>query len=168
MGPQWPTNARFAAAKRRGYQRPPLCHYQFLCPEGSVWGLTCFFLDTPAYPEWSVSDPITLHFHLDGGCCMVATRSKFPIPSGWPPAFLLLLPGAALAQSSPFNTGATSLLSFALTIATPIAALIVIGLAIAAAVGKVAWGWVIGAIVGIAAIFGAPQIVTWIRGLFAV
>ena len=99
---------------------------------------------------------------------MVTTRSKFPIPSGWLRAFLPLLPNAAFAQSSPFNTGATSLLSFALTIATPIAALIVIGLAIAAAVGKVAWGWVIGAIVGIAAIFGAPQIVTWIRGLFAV
>jgi type IV secretory pathway VirB2 component (pilin) len=69
---------------------------------------------------------------------------------------------------SPFNTGATSLLSFALTIATPIAALIVIGLAVAASVGKISWGWVIGAIVGIAAIFGAPQIVAWIRGLFGV
>ena len=46
--------------------------------------------------------------------------------------------------------------------------LIVIGLAIAAAVGKITWGWVIGAIVGIAAIFGAPQIVAWIRGMFGV
>ena len=80
----------------------------------------------------------------------------------------ILAPAAAFAQASPFNTGATSLLSFALTIATPIAAIIVIGLAIAAAVGKISWGWVIGAIVGIAAIFGAPQIVTWIRGLFGV
>jgi len=44
----------------------------------------------------------------------------------------------------------------------------VIGLAIAAAVGKVAWSWVIGAIVGIAAIFGAPQIVAWIRSMFGV
>jgi type IV secretion system protein VirB2 len=77
-------------------------------------------------------------------------------------------PTLALAQSSPFNTGASSLLSFALTIATPIAALIVIGLAIAASVGKISWGWVIGAIVGIAAIFGAPQIVAWIRSLFGV
>lgn len=78
------------------------------------------------------------------------------------------LPSLALAQASPFDTGASSLVSFALTIATPIAVLIVIGLAIAAAVGKISWGWVIGAIVGIAAIFGAPQIVAWIRSMFGV
>lgn len=78
------------------------------------------------------------------------------------------VPSIALAQASPFDTGATSLVNFALTIATPIAVLIVIGLAIAAAVGKIAWGWVIGAIVGIAAIFGAPQIVAWIRSMFGV
>jgi type IV secretory pathway VirB2 component (pilin) len=77
-------------------------------------------------------------------------------------------PSGVLAQGSPFDTGATSLVNFALTIATPIAILIVIGLAIAAAVGKISWGWVIGAIVGIAAIFGAPQIVTWIRSMFGV
>lgn len=80
----------------------------------------------------------------------------------------LLLPARAFAQTSPFDTGANSLVSFALTIATPIAVLIVIGLAIAAAVGRISWGWVIGAIVGIAAIFGAPQIVAWIRSLFGV
>ena len=79
-----------------------------------------------------------------------------------------VLPTAAGAQASPFDTGANSLVTFALTIATPIAVLIVIGLAIAAAVGKISWGWVIGALVGIAAIFGAPQIVAWIRALFGV
>ena len=71
-------------------------------------------------------------------------------------------------RTSPFDTGANSLVDFALTIATPIAVLIVIALAIAAAVGRISWGWVIGAIVGIAAIFGAPQIVAWIRGMFGV
>ena len=95
-------------------------------------------------------------------------KSMIPLFSGWLWAPSILLPATVFAQSSPFNTGATSLLTFALTIATPIAALVVIGLAIAAAVGQVSWGWVVGAIVGIAAIFGAPQIVTWIRGLFAV
>ena len=80
----------------------------------------------------------------------------------------LVLPSVALAQASPFDTGANSLVTFALTIATPIAILIVIGLAIAAAVGRISWGWVIGAIVGIAAIFGSPQIVAWIRGMFGV
>jgi type IV secretory pathway VirB2 component (pilin) len=72
------------------------------------------------------------------------------------------------AQTSPFDTGANSLVDFALTIATPIAILVVIGAAIAAAVGRISWGWVIGGIAGIAAIFGAPQIVAWIRGMFGV
>ena len=79
-----------------------------------------------------------------------------------------VLPTVTWAQASPLDTGANSLVTFALTIATPIAVLIVIGLAIAAAVGKISWGWVIGALVGIAAIFGAPQIVAWIRALFGV
>lgn len=83
-------------------------------------------------------------------------------------AAVLLAPGAALAQTSPFDTGANSLVTFALTIATPVAVLVVIALAIAAAVGRISWGWVIGALVGIAAIFGAPQIVSWIRTLFGV
>jgi type IV secretory pathway VirB2 component (pilin) len=80
----------------------------------------------------------------------------------------LSAPSAVFAQASPFDTGATSLVNFALTIGTPIAILIVIGLAIAAAVGRISWGWVIGAIVGIAAIFGSPQIVAWIRSMFGV
>lgn len=83
-------------------------------------------------------------------------------------AVILVLPSTAFAQASPFDTGASSLVSFALTIGTPIAILIVIGLAIAAAVGRISWGWVIGAVVGIAAIFGSPQIVAWIRSMFGV
>ena len=86
------------------------------------------------------------------------------------PITALASPAAVWAQAagSPFETGADSLVDFALTIATPIAVLIVIGLTIAAAVGKISWVWVIGAIVGIAAIFGAPQIVDWIKGMFGV
>lgn len=79
-----------------------------------------------------------------------------------------LLPVAAWAQSSPFDTDANSLVNFALTIATPIAVLVVIGLAIAAAVGRISWHWVIGAILGIAAIFVSSQIVAWIRSMFGV
>jgi len=80
----------------------------------------------------------------------------------------VVAPGAAFSQTSPFDTGANSLVTFALTIATPVAVLVVIALAIAAAVGRISWGWVIGALIGIAAIFGAPQIVAWIRTLFGV
>lgn len=83
---------------------------------------------------------------------------------------VLCTPATVLAQAaeSPFETGANSLVTFLQTIGTPIAAIIIIGLAIAAAVGKMSWGWVIGALVGIAAIFGAPTIVEWIRTMFAV
>ena len=81
---------------------------------------------------------------------------------------LFLAPALASAQQSPFDTGAYSLVTIALAIATPIAILVVIGAAIAAAVGRISWGWVIGSIVGIAAIFGSPQIVAWIRGMFGV
>src|SRR5882762_966959 len=82
----------------------------------------------------------------------------------------LLTPAIVFAQAagSPFETGANSLVTFAQTIGTPIAALVVIGAAILAAVGKITWGWVIGAIVGIAALFGAPTIVSWIRTMFGV
>jgi type IV secretory pathway VirB2 component (pilin) len=88
--------------------------------------------------------------------------------SGAPTLTMLLLPELASAQQSPFDTGANSLVEFALGIATPIAILVVIGAAIAASVRQISWGWVIGGVVGIAAIFGSSQIVAWIRGMFGV
>jgi type IV secretion system protein VirB2 len=41
-------------------------------------------------------------------------------------------------------------------------------LAVVAMTGRISWGWPIGALVGVAVIFGAPQIVAWIRTTFAV
>lgn len=99
---------------------------------------------------------------------MGCTRVRCTAVQLLPLAVLFWLPLTAFGQTSPFDTGANSLVNFALTIATPIAVLIVIGLAIAAAVGRISWGWVIGAIVGIAAIFGSQQIVAWIRSMFGV
>lgn len=79
------------------------------------------------------------------------------------------LPLAAFAQAgSPFDTGAQGLLTFALAIAAPVAALIIIGVCIAAATSLISWGWVVRTIAGIAGIFGAVQIVAWIRGMFGV
>jgi type IV secretion system protein VirB2 len=99
--------------------------------------------------------------------CIQTNSDRSPICS-WVFILLVLAAVPAFAQTSPFDTGANGLVSFALTIGTPIAVLIIIGLAIAAAVGKMSWGWVIGAIIGIAAIFGSQQIVAWIRSLFGV
>ncbi len=80
----------------------------------------------------------------------------------------LLLFQSSVAQTSPFTTGANALVTFALTIGTPIAVLIVIGVGIAAAARLMSWGWAIGVIAGIALIFGSSQIVTWVRGMFGV
>jgi type IV secretion system protein VirB2 len=79
------------------------------------------------------------------------------------------LPQLALAQAgSPFDTGATNLVTSLTTLAAPIAVLLVMGLGIAAAAGQISWGWVIGVIIGIGLVFAAQPIVTWVRGLFGV
>jgi len=77
-------------------------------------------------------------------------------------------PAECLAQASPFQTGATALQTNLLTLLTPVAVILVIALGVGAMVNRISWGWCIAAIAGIALSFGAPQIVTWIRGMFAV
>jgi type IV secretion system protein VirB2 len=83
-------------------------------------------------------------------------------------ALFVLLPEAAFAQASPFLTGATSLQTNILAWATPVAVILVMVLGIMAMANRISWGWPIAAIVGIAVVFGAPQMVTWIRGMFGV
>ena len=80
----------------------------------------------------------------------------------------LLLSTMAVAQTSPFQTGATALETNLLAILTPVAVILVIGLGVMAMANRIAWGWCIGALAGIAISFGAPQIVGWIRGMFGV
>jgi type IV secretory pathway VirB2 component (pilin) len=78
-------------------------------------------------------------------------------------------PELAFAQAaSPFATGATNLVTSVITIATPVAVLLVMALGIAAAAGRISWGWPLGVIVGIGLVFAAQPIVTWVRGLFGV
>jgi type IV secretion system protein VirB2 len=81
---------------------------------------------------------------------------------------IILLPDLALAQASPFLTGATALQTNILAWLTPVAIILVMVLGAMAMANRVAWGWCIGAICGIAVAFGAPQIVTWVRGMFGV
>jgi type IV secretion system protein VirB2 len=85
---------------------------------------------------------------------------------------LVLLTGApvvVLAQAaSPFLTGATALQTNILAWLTPIAIILVMALGAMAMAGRMSWGWCLGAILGIAIAFGAPQIVTWVRGMFGV
>jgi len=81
----------------------------------------------------------------------------------------LVLPQLALAQStSPFLTGANSLQTNILAWLTPVAIILIMVLGGMAMANRMSWGWCIGAILGVAIAFGAPQIVTWIRGMFGV
>ncbi len=77
-------------------------------------------------------------------------------------------PMLACAQSSPFMTGATALQTNVLAWLTPIAIILVMALGAMAMANRMSWGWCIGAILGIAIAFGAPQIVAWVRGMFGV
>jgi type IV secretion system protein VirB2 len=82
--------------------------------------------------------------------------------------FVLVTPDLAMAQTSPFMTGATALQTNLLAWLTPVAIILVMVLGGMAMANRMSWGWCIGAILGIAIGFGAPQIVTWVRGMFGV
>jgi type IV secretion system protein VirB2 len=86
------------------------------------------------------------------------------------PLILLVIgaPDLAMAQASPFMTGATALQTNLLAWLTPVAIILVMVLGGMAMANRMSWGWCIGAILGIAIGFGAPQIVTWVRGMFGV
>ena len=81
---------------------------------------------------------------------------------------VLWLPQLAWAQTSPFTTGATAAQTNVLAILTPIAVVMVMALGAAAWFQKISWGWATGGAVGIALVFGAPQIVSWVRTMFGV
>jgi type IV secretion system protein VirB2 len=91
----------------------------------------------------------------------------------WTLSTLLLLfaacaPELSWAQTSPFMTGATALQTNILAWLTPVAIILIMVLGGMAMANRMSWGWCIGAILGIAIAFGAPQIVTWVRGMFGV
>ena len=83
-------------------------------------------------------------------------------------AAVVLLPQLAFAQASPFLTGANSLQTNILAWLTPVAIILIMVLGGMAMANRISWGWAIGAVIGIAIAFGAPQIVTWVRGMFGV
>lgn len=91
-----------------------------------------------------------------------ATRGTVLAPLLW------AVPLLAEAQSSPFMTGATALQTNILAWLTPIAVILVMVLGAMAMANRMSWGWCIGAILGIAIAFGAPQIVAWVRSMFGV
>jgi type IV secretion system protein VirB2 len=83
-------------------------------------------------------------------------------------AAALCAPGLSMAQSSPFMTGASALQTNILAWLTPVAIILIMVLGGMAMANRMSWGWCLGAVLGIAIAFGAPQIVTWVRGMFGV
>ena len=83
-------------------------------------------------------------------------------------AAMICSPDLAMAQASPFLSGATSLQANILAWLTPVAIILVMVLGGLAMANRMSWGWALGAILGISIGFGAPQIVTWVRGMFGV
>ena len=83
-------------------------------------------------------------------------------------AVAICVPSLVWAQASPFLTGATALQTNILAWLTPVAIILVMILGGMAMANRMSWGWCIGAIIGIAIAFGAPQMVTWVRGMFGV
>ena len=101
---------------------------------------------------------------------MTSTERRFPLRSSRVGILALTMaaPGLVCAQASPFLTGATALQTNILAWLTPIAIILVMVLGAMAMANRMSWGWCLGAILGIALAFGAPQIVTWVRGMFGV
>lgn len=79
-----------------------------------------------------------------------------------------LTPTWVWAQASPFLTGANALQTNVYAWLTPLAILAVMGVAIFFMMGRLSMSAAAAILLGIALGFGAPQIVTWVRGMFAV
>lgn len=79
-----------------------------------------------------------------------------------------LMPAQVLAQASPFLTGANSLVTNLQAWLTPFAVLLLIGAAFFAMANRISWAWPLSIMAGIVIGFGAPQLVAWVRGMFAV
>jgi type IV secretion system protein VirB2 len=86
----------------------------------------------------------------------------------WVSAAPLVAPTLTLAQESPFLTGATALQTNIVAWMTPVAIILVMILGGMAMANRMSWGWCLCAILGIAIVFGAPQIVSWVRSMFGV
>ncbi len=82
-------------------------------------------------------------------------------------ALCALLPELAFA-GSPFATGAQQTQQQLTSILTPIAAVAVMVSGAMAWFGRLSWWWMVAVVIGTVLVFGGPQIVSWIRGLFGV
>jgi len=69
---------------------------------------------------------------------------------------------------SPFATGTSAFQGQLSTILTPVAAVAVMVCGAMAWFGRLSWWWMVAVMIGIVLVFGGPQIVSWVRGIFGV
>jgi type IV secretion system protein VirB2 len=83
-------------------------------------------------------------------------------------ALLAGLAPAISSAGSPFATGANATQTQLVSILTPLAAVAVMVSGVMAWFGRISWFWMVGVVLGTVLVFGGPQIVSWIRGMFGV
>ncbi|RRH86813.1 transposase [Variovorax beijingensis] len=84
-------------------------------------------------------------------------------------AWLIAAAPAEVAWAgSPFATGANATQQQLVAILTPLAAVAVMVSGAMAWFGRLSWWWMVAVVIGTVLVFGGPQIVSWIRGLFGV
>ena len=86
----------------------------------------------------------------------------------WSSTVLTALLPAIAAAGSPFATGANATQQQLVAILTPLAAVAVMVSGAMAWFGRLSWWWMVAVVIGTVLVFGGPQIVSWIRGLFGV
>ena len=83
-------------------------------------------------------------------------------------AVLAATPAEVAMAGSPFATGANATQQQLVAILTPLAAVAVMVSGAMAWFGRLSWWWMVAVVIGTVLVFGGPQIVSWIRGLFGV
>ncbi|MGJ7604243.1 TrbC/VirB2 family protein [Variovorax sp. LT1R20] len=102
----------------------------------------------------------------------IRPATRFSVRTRWIGCLLIAVLAAAPADlvwaGSPFATGANATQQQLVAILTPLAAVAVMVSGAMAWFGRLSWWWMVAVVIGTVLVFGGPQIVSWIRGLFGV
>jgi type IV secretion system protein VirB2 len=102
----------------------------------------------------------------------IRPAARFGVRARWIGCLLVAVLAAAPADivwaGSPFATGANATQQQLVAILTPLAAVAVMVSGAMAWFGRLSWWWMVAVVIGTVLVFGGPQIVSWIRGLFGV
>jgi type IV secretory pathway VirB2 component (pilin) len=94
-------------------------------------------------------------------------RRSLKLVKGLPIA-ALALSTTVYAQANPFAQGASAFQTSLISILTPVATIAVMVIGVAAWFNRVSWSWAAASGLGILLVFGAPQVVQWLRSMAGV